>query len=122
MGVGGYFSTKAERDNYRYLLRQTREHVQKSCSHALQREVFTILSPYGVTAEETRHIIRCLETADDKAFEKGAKESEGLTTFLLRFGEGVNRVASWRVYASALTIGLAYLVGGLIPMVCPLRH
>ena len=85
--------------------------------HTLQTEVFNILSPYGVTSEETRYIVRWLEAADRKAFEQGAKQSQGLITFLLRFGEGVNMISTWRVYGSALTLGLAYFIGGLIPMV-----
>ena len=119
MGVGGYFSTKAERDNYRYLLRQTRERVERSCSGALEHELFTILSPFGVTFEDALQIAQRLQEAErihqgehDDNLNTGA-----LTSFLLRFGEAVEIVSTWRVYASALTIGLSYFMGGLIPMV-----
>ena len=40
----------------------------------------------------------------------------GLTPFLLRFGMGVEPVPTSRMYASAATIGLGYLVGGIIPL------
>lgn len=119
MGVGGYFSTKAERDNYRYLLQQTRERVERSCSGALEHELFTILSPYGLTFQDALQIAQRLQGAE--RIRQGEFENNpvtgGLTSFLLRFGEGVEIVSTWRVYASAFTIGLSYFVGGLIPMV-----
>jgi vacuolar iron transporter family protein len=116
MGVGGYFSTKAECDNYRYLLRQTRERVERSCLGALERELFNILSPYGLTDEETRQIALRLEAVDRSSLEFGGNP-HGLTAFLLKFGEGVETISTWRIYASAITIGLSYFIGGLIPMV-----
>lgn len=41
----------------------------------------------------------------------------GLTAFLLKFGEGMEEVPPSRLYISALTIGLSYFIGGLIPLV-----
>ena len=119
MGVGGYFSTKAERDNYRYLLRQTRERVERSCSGALEHELFTILSPFGVTFEDALQIAQRLQEAEriHQAEHDDNPNTGALTSFLLRFGEGVEIVSTWRVYASALTIGLSYFMGGFIPMV-----
>lgn len=42
----------------------------------------------------------------------------GLTAFLLKFGEGLagEEVPNSRMYISALTIGMGYLIGGLIPL------
>lgn len=114
MGVGGYFSTKAERDNYRYLLHKTTKQVEKSCRSALEKEILSILGPYGLTAEESKHVLQCLEVAEQTTFDTANK---GLVGFFLKFGMGVENIATWRIYASAVTIGLSYLVGGLIPMV-----
>ncbi|GFZ46796.1 hypothetical protein JCM24511_04016 [Saitozyma sp. JCM 24511] len=44
-------------------------------------------------------------------------EEMGLTAFLLKFGEGMEEVPRSRLYISALTIGLSYFIGGLIPLV-----
>lgn len=41
----------------------------------------------------------------------------GVTAFLLKFGEGLEEVPESRLYISALTIGTAYFIGGLVPMV-----
>ncbi|THU75675.1 hypothetical protein K435DRAFT_880360 [Dendrothele bispora CBS 962.96] len=40
----------------------------------------------------------------------------GLTAFLLKFGQGMEEVPTRRHYISALTIGMGYLIGGLIPL------
>jgi vacuolar iron transporter family protein len=117
MGVGGYLSTKAERDNYRYLLRQTRQRVETSCSTALQQEVFNILAPYGISSIDCQRLVQSLENAE-KAGSDSGDHDKGLTQFLLKFGTGVETISSWRLYASALTIGISYFIGGLIPMVC----
>lgn len=40
----------------------------------------------------------------------------GITAFLLKFGEGIEEVPTLRLYVSAFTIGMGYLLGGLIPL------
>src|SRR5271154_3350487 len=116
MGVGGYLSTKAERDNYRYLLRQTRQRVETSCSKALEQEVFEILAPYGVSSTDCKRLVQSLEIAEKAGSDTGHAD-KGLTQFLLKFGTGAETISTWRLYASALTIGVSYFIGGLIPMV-----
>ncbi|ORX35687.1 VIT family-domain-containing protein [Kockovaella imperatae] len=41
----------------------------------------------------------------------------GLTAFLLKFGEGLEEVPQSRLWISALTIGMSYFIGGLIPLI-----
>ncbi|WWD17084.1 vacuolar iron transporter 1.1 [Kwoniella shandongensis] len=48
---------------------------------------------------------------------QSANEDMGLTAFLLKFGEGMEEVPKSRLYISALTIGLSYFIGGLIPLI-----
>jgi VIT1/CCC1 family predicted Fe2+/Mn2+ transporter len=43
-------------------------------------------------------------------------EDVGITTFLLKFGEGMEEVPTKRLYISAFTIGMGYFLGGLIPL------
>jgi len=40
----------------------------------------------------------------------------GVTAFLIKFGDGLEEIPDKRMYISAFTIGLGYLVGGLIPL------
>ncbi|WVQ99475.1 hypothetical protein IAU59_006610 [Kwoniella sp. CBS 9459] len=56
------------------------------------------------------------EEAEDGG-EKEITEDMGLTAFLLKFGEGMEEVPASRLYISALTIGLSYFIGGLIPLI-----
>lgn len=114
MGIGGYFSTKAERDNYNYLLRQAQIKLQESSVDTFEGDVFDIFSPYGLDHINSQNVARCLWEAESRV---EAHPGEGLTSFVLKFGEGVEPISTRRVYASAITIALSYFVGGIIPMV-----
>ncbi|WVQ81784.1 hypothetical protein IAT38_003909 [Cryptococcus sp. DSM 104549] len=61
---------------------------------------------------------RNAKTVEDEE-DGGVKGNEdmGMTAFLLKFGEGLEEVPSSRLYVSALTIGLSYFIGGLIPLI-----
>ncbi|RSH88934.1 hypothetical protein EHS25_002596 [Saitozyma podzolica] len=54
---------------------------------------------------------------DEEGGQPKGNEEMGLTAFLLKFGEGMEEVPRSRLYISALTIGLSYFIGGLIPLV-----
>jgi len=115
MGVGGYFSTRAERDNYRYMDRKTNARLEEAPQIAFESEVFNIFNEYGVDHETSLRIAGCLWNSDaDKV-----KAQQNMSLFLLKFGECLEPVSTSRVYASAVTIALSYFLGGLIPMVGP---
>ena len=46
---------------------------------------------------------------------KVGDQDVGMTAFLLKFGEGEEDVPTSRLWISALTIGMGYLVAGLVP-------
>ncbi|KAH9854540.1 DUF125-domain-containing protein [Lenzites betulinus] len=132
MGIGGFLATQAERDHYRYLRKVTSARVVRSCDGEMEREVHAVLGPVGVNEKVSRQVASCLRdvefsmgpadegtdatlTAEEGGELRWAKEV-GLTAFLLKFGEGLEDVSTARMYASAFTIGLGYLVGGLIPL------
>jgi VIT1/CCC1 family predicted Fe2+/Mn2+ transporter len=63
------------------------------------------------------------ETSLEKARQAGTvtrssqdAEDVGLSHFLVRFGEGEERVEQSRLVISAVAIGFSYLVGGVIPL------
>ncbi|GAA5973741.1 hypothetical protein JCM11641_005111 [Rhodosporidiobolus odoratus] len=60
MGVGGYLSAQAERDHYRYLRKNTRERVMRSCAGEMEREVSAVLSPLGVEDSISRRVAGAL--------------------------------------------------------------
>lgn len=75
--------------------------------------------------ESTVHwLLKCLarqpksyKQLDDPNNQLRWAKDVGITAFLLKFGEGLEEVPESRLYISALTIGLSYFIGGLVPMV-----
>ncbi|KIK52129.1 hypothetical protein GYMLUDRAFT_50080 [Collybiopsis luxurians FD-317 M1] len=126
MGIGGFLASQAERDHFRFLRKQTSARVSVSCAGEMEREVEEILGPLGVDEKACRVVAESLrkagsETAD--AYPSSAEDLRlrwsndvGLTAFLLKFGEGMEEVPTKRLYISAFTIGMGYLLGGLIPL------
>ncbi|EAU84122.1 membrane fraction protein [Coprinopsis cinerea okayama7 len=133
MGIGGFLASQSERDHYRYLRSQTAIRVKRSCSGEMEREVSEVLGPIGVDEKTCRSVARCLreveieESANGEYPASSSSSSDletslrwskdvGLTAFLLKFGQGLEEIPDRRMYISAFTIGMGYLVGGLIPL------
>ncbi|KAI9456075.1 DUF125-domain-containing protein [Russula earlei] len=127
MGIGGFLASQAERDHHRYLRRVTKARVQRSCDGELEREVHAVLGPVGVEEAVSRQVALNLlkvESASEQGdgapdAERGLKwgESVGVTEFLLKLGQGLEEVTTRRLYVSAFTIGMGYLIGGVIPLI-----
>ncbi|KAG1796998.1 VIT family-domain-containing protein [Suillus plorans] len=130
MGIGGFLASSAERDHYHYMRRHISARVQRSCVGEMEREVCAVLVPIGVDEQACQAVTKCLRDAevdpevsangsspDEEAQLLRWKDQVGLTPFLLKFGEGMEEISIRRVYSSALTIGLGYLVGGIIPLI-----
>ncbi|KWU45755.1 DUF125-domain-containing protein [Rhodotorula sp. JG-1b] len=129
MGVGGYLSAQAERDHYRYLRKQTRERVMRSCAGEMEREVNAILSPLGVESSLSRRVAGALLSVEAtlpppqeppsifrQCLNADDEDEKGLTAFLLKFGEGLEETTDARLFISAITIGVSYFLGGLVPL------
>lgn len=127
MGLGGFLASQAELDHFHYLRKQTHARVLRSCDGEMEREVHDILGPLGIKEALSRLVAEDLLEMEDEACvavegpadeERGEKSDPnvGLTAFLLKFGEGMEEVPRSRLWISALTIGLSYFFGGLIPL------
>ncbi|KIK82245.1 hypothetical protein PAXRUDRAFT_832322 [Paxillus rubicundulus Ve08.2h10] len=129
MGIGGFLASQAERDHYRFLKRHTSLRVLRSCEGEMEREVFAILGPAGVDERTSQAVTKCLRdveygtgidasnpSLDEESQPLRWKSEVGLTHFLVKFGEGLEEVPTRRLYISAITIGLGYLIGGIIPL------
>lgn len=88
----------------------------------MEREVTAVLGPLGVhekicrqVAQHLREVELSNEDVSGEAKLRWSKEV-GLTAFLLKFGEGLEEVPTKRLFTSAFTIGIGYLLGGLIPL------
>ncbi|VDB87136.1 unnamed protein product [Peniophora sp. CBMAI 1063] len=136
MGIGGFLASQAERDHYRYLRRQTKARVLRSCDGEMEREVHAVLGPVGVEENVSRAVARNLleveigEHTAGLAGQSSSSQSDaesmqslrwsedvGVTAFLLKFGEGLEEVPTKRLFISAFTIGMGYLLGGIIPLI-----
>ncbi|KAF9269508.1 DUF125-domain-containing protein [Marasmius fiardii PR-910] len=130
MGIGGFLGSQAERDHYRFLKNQTAARVVRSCAGEMEREVEEVLGPVGVDQATCRAVAKSLRDAggEDEASPEARSSGDvetgslrwskdvGLTAFLLKFGQGLEEVPTKRCYISAFTIGMGYLIGGLIPL------
>ncbi|KZT61511.1 DUF125-domain-containing protein, partial [Calocera cornea HHB12733] len=132
MGIGGFLAAQSERDHFRYLRKQTHDRVARSCDGEMMREVYDVLGPVGVDEYTSRQVAMQLRKVEADLHANGNgngnghanpeagglkwSDDVGLTAFLLKFGENLEEVPARRMYLSALTIGLGYFLGGLIPL------
>ena len=131
MGIGGFLASQAERDHYLYLRKHTASRVSRSCDGEMEREVYAVLGPVGVDEKTSRMVAKSLRDVELDTEGEGSSSSSsssaedgglkwstsvGLTSFLLKFGEGLEEIPTKRMYISAFTIGMGYLLGGFIPL------
>jgi len=104
MGLGGYLAGRSDAEHYaNERAREEREIVEKPQAEAA--EVAEILMSYGLTRDESLPVVEALR-----------KRPSDWTEFMLRFELGLQRPDPRRALASAVTIGGAYVVGGLVPL------
>jgi VIT1/CCC1 family predicted Fe2+/Mn2+ transporter len=104
MGLGGYLAGRSDAEHY--ASEREREHREVREKPAVEaREVGDIFRGYGLTDEEIAPIL--------KAFQKRPPE---WIDFMMRFELGLEKPDPRRAVRSALTIGGAYAVGGLVPL------
>jgi VIT1/CCC1 family predicted Fe2+/Mn2+ transporter len=104
MGLGGYLAGKTEQEHYESELK--REHFEVENYHQKEiDEVKEIFADYGIDAETQEHIAQQL-----------AKDKDKWVDFMMKFELGLEKPHPNRARNSALTIGLAYVVGGFLPL------
>jgi vacuolar iron transporter family protein len=104
MGLGGYMAAKSDIEHYRSEL--AREHREISEVPAIEeKEIQVLLGEYGIPAEATLPIIEALRANPDQ-----------WANFMMHFELGLSEPDPKRALNSALTIGGAYVLGGLIPL------
>ncbi len=104
MGLGGYLAARSDAEHYESeRAREQREVREKPEAEAA--EVIEVLEQYGVKADEARPLVDALR-----------RNPQGWVDFMMRFELGLERPDPGREFSSALTIGGAYVAGGLIPL------
>ena len=104
MGLGGYLAARSDAEHY--ASERDREHREVREKPAVEaREVAEIFHSYGLTEDETKPILKSFEERPQQWID-----------FMMRFELGLEKPDPKRALQSALTIGGAYAVGGLIPL------
>lgn len=104
MGLGGYLAARSEIDHYASEFKREWSEVREK-PHVEEREIEEIFESYGLSKLEIAPMVQALKRQPDKWVD-----------FMMRFELGLERPNPRRALRSALTIGGAYVVGGLIPL------
>lgn len=104
MGLGGYLAARSDAEHYESeRLREEREIV--SVPDVEVQEVQDIFKSYGLTDGESASVVEALR-----------QRPQDWVDFMMRFELGLEKPEPGRALKSALTIALAYVVGGVIPL------
>ena len=104
MGLGGYLAARSDEEHYRVERRREEREVQEIPS-AEKEEVAQILSGYGIPEAATQGVLKAFQQKPDQWID-----------FMMRFELGLDKPDPRRAPQSAVTIALAYIFGGLIPL------
>ena len=104
MGLGGYLAAKSDAEHYASE-RETEEREVLIIPDKEVEEVEQVFLAYGLEKEESALVARAL-----------SKRPKAWVDFMMRFELGLEEPDPKRAVRSALTIGLSYIVGGLVPL------
>ncbi|MFI5221843.1 MAG: VIT1/CCC1 transporter family protein [Bacteroidia bacterium] len=104
MGLGGYLAGKTEIDHYTSELKREYYEVEKFPEKERQ-EVREVFEEYGLSKESQELIVTEMEKDKDK-----------WVNFMMRYELGLEKPDINRARQSAMTIGLSYIVGGIVPL------
>jgi VIT1/CCC1 family predicted Fe2+/Mn2+ transporter len=104
MGLGGYLAARGDAEHYAAeRLREEREIVERERDE--EEEIYEIFEQYGVERQSAAPVLTALK-ANPKAW----------VDFMMRFELGLEVPVHGQARRSALTIALAYVVGGVVPL------
>lgn len=104
MGLGGYLAARGDAEHYAH--EKVREEQEVAAiPDAEAQEVSDIFQTYGLSVEESSSVVASLR-----------KRPTDWVNFMMRFELGLEEPEPSRAWKSALTIAIAYIVGGLIPL------
>ena len=104
MGLGGYLAARSDVEHYAKE-RATEEKEVEVIPDKEKEEVEQVLLTYGLEKDQSKLVAEAL-----------SKRPEAWIDFMMRFELGLEKPDPNRSLRSALTIGLSYIVGGLIPL------
>jgi vacuolar iron transporter family protein len=104
MGLGGYLAGVTDVQHYASELKREYDEIE-AFPEKERQEVVDLLSQYGLSEQSSRLVIEDL-----------SKDKGRWVNFMMRFELGLEEPDKSQAGRSALTIGISYIVGGLIPL------
>ncbi len=104
MGLGGYLAGRGEIEHYASERRREAREV-KDIPEEEEDEVAAVFAGYGLTREDVAPVLKALRA-----------RPEAWVDFMMRFELGLDEPNPRRAVTAALTIGVAYALGGLVPL------
>ncbi|KAJ9708578.1 hypothetical protein PVL29_000555 [Vitis rotundifolia] len=105
MGLGGYLAAKSEADHYMRELKREQEEII-TVPDIEAAEIEEILSQYGLEPHESAPVVNALR-----------RRPQAWLDFMMKFELGLEKPDPRRAMQSAFTIALAYVLGGLVPLI-----
>lgn len=104
MGLGGYLAARTDAEHYEKELKREQDETREVPDEEAA-EVARVFQGWGLTDQQIEPIVATI-VADEKRW----------IDFMMRFELGLEEPTPWRAITSAVTIGLSYVAGGLIPL------
>ena len=104
MGLGGFLAGRTEADHYAAELKREYEEVERVPEQE-KKEVMEVFADFGLSEQLQ------LQVANEMA-----KDKDKWVDFMMRYELGLEEPHANRATQSAITIGLSYIVGGIIPL------
>jgi vacuolar iron transporter family protein len=104
MGLGGYLAAKSDAEHYASEQRREQREVAEIPEEEME-EVAQVFRGYGLSKEQIAPVVHAL-----------SQRPKAWVDFMMRFELGLEEPRPERAMISALTIGGAYMAGGLIPL------
>jgi vacuolar iron transporter family protein len=104
MALGGYLAAKTEAEHYQSEYKRETQEIEQ-VPHIEAAEVADILREFGVEEEQVPIVVGAMQ-----------KHPQKWADFMMRFELGLEKPDPRRIILSPLTIGLAYVFGGFIPL------
>ena len=104
MGLGGFLAGRTEADHYTAELKREYDEVERVPEQE-KAEVNEVFASFGLSPALQTQI------ADEMA-----KDKDKWVDFMMRYELGLEEPQANRATQSAVTIGLSYIVGGIIPL------
>ena len=104
MGLGGFLAGRTESDHYNSELKREYEEIERVPEQE-KAEVKEVFADFGLSV-----------ALQDQVADEMAKDKDKWVDFMMRYELGLEKPEANRASQSAITIGLSYIVGGIIPL------